>query len=448
MGTQKGGKRMGSKKHLGFGPLRKTLSEQFIQLPDHRQQTKVVHNVHDAMMSGFACMFFQDRSLVQFQKRLEEEGGLSNLQTLFGVSSVPEDTQMREIIDGVDSQLMRPIFNSYFSALQRGKHLEPFQLLPGLYLCPIDGTQYFSSQNIHCPGCLQSNHSSGKVFYSHKVVQAGIMHPDIAQVIPLMPEEIRNTDGSLKQDCEINAAKRLIWAIRKDHPRLGLIITGDGLYSKQPFISEVLAASMHYIFVAKPDDHVFMMEWVEAFDEIEQMRSIDAKGRIHVYEWVNDIPLNGSKNTINVNYFQYKIISIGANGDEKIHYQNSWVTDLEVTKENVAILVRGARCRWKVENECFNTLKNQGYHVEHNYGHGSKNLCFNFYLLTLLAFYVHQIFELTDRLYQRCRRKFGSKQHMWETLRSYIKIIIFDTWEQLLDFALTPLKYNPSLRPS
>ena len=53
---------------------------------------------------------------------------------------------------------------------------------------------------------------------------------------------------------------------------------------------------------------------------------------------------------------------------------------------------------------------------------GKNNLCFNFYLLTLLAFFFHQIFELTDRQYQECREKHGSKRHMWESLRAYIKI--------------------------
>ena len=87
-------------------------------------------------------------------------------------------------------------------------------------------------------------------------------------------------------------------------------------------------------------------------------------------------------------------------------------------------------------------MKNQGYHIEHNYGHGENNLCHNFYLLTLLAFFFHQIFELTDRLYQANRLKFGSKRHMWETLRTYIKLLIFDSWEFLLAFALSPDDYN------
>ena len=108
---------------------------------------------------------------------------------------------------------------------------------------------------------------------------------------------------------------------------------------------------------------------------------------------------------------------------------------------------QGGRCRWRIENECFNTLKNQRYHLEHNYGHGEKNLCFNFYLLTLIAFTFHQIFELTDTLYQTCRLKFKSKREMWSTLRAYVKAFAFDSWEFLLTFSLDPKAYLQVVKP-
>jgi hypothetical protein len=199
---------------------------------------------------------------------------------------------------------------------------------------------------------------------------------------------------------------------------------------------------MHCILVAKPSDHSFMINWIETYGELNQMTISDEKGRLHLYSWINNVPLNGNNTPIKVNYFHYQIIV-----NEKVTYKNSWVTDLEITKKNVPTLVRGGRCRWKIENECFNTLKNQGYHLEHNFGHGAKNLCFNFLLLTLLAFFFHQIFELTDQLFQDCRRSFGSKLNLWQSLRSYIKILIFDSWYHLLDFALTPSKYNLALKP-
>jgi hypothetical protein len=430
---------MKPKKHLCFSSLRKVLSFSLRQLPDSRQKAKIDYTIHDAMMSGFACMFFQDPSLLQFQEILKSKKNRSNLETLFDVKAIPGSSQIRDIIDNVESDKLRPIFKEFFHRLQRGKHLNKFQLFPGLYTCSIDGTQYFSSPNINCSSCLTSKHKDGSVTYSHKMLQAAIMHPDVRQVIPLMPEEIRNTDGNIKQDCEINAAKRLIPKLRKDYPQLGFIITGDDLFSRQPFISTLLSARMHYILAAKATSHPFMMDWIKVYDDAGEMNKTqitDKKSRIHVYEWMNDVPLHGGTDTIKVNFFRYKIISKTAKGNEKITCKRTWITDIEITEENVSTLVRGARCRWKIENECFNTLKNQGYHIEHNYGHGSKNLCYNFLLLTLLAFYFHQIFEHTNTLYQTCRKEYGSKRHLWETLRVYIRLLIFETVAHLFDFAL------------
>lgn len=201
--------------------------------------------------------------------------------------------------------------------------------------------------------------------------------------------------------------------------------------------------------MAKPDDHKYLMEWIHAYnkEDIHELRITDEKNRIHVYEWVNNVPLSGRADSIEVNFFRYKIITIDTNGIEHENYKNSWVAGLEITRKNIVPLVRGARCRWKIENECFNTLKNQGYYIEHNYGHGKKNLCFNFFLLTLLAFFFHQIFELTDHLYKACRKKFGSKRNLWENLSVRIRIFVFNTWEHLLNFALTPRKYTTTLQP-
>ncbi len=120
----------------------------------------------------------------------------------------------------------------------------------------------------------------------------------------------------------------------------------------------------------------------------------------------------------------------------------SWLTSLEVTDERVRLLVLGAKTRWKVENECFNTLKNQGYHLTHNYGHGEKNLSFNFYQLTVLAFTLHQVSELCDLSYQACRKMAGSKRSLWEKLRTLISFHLFDSLEHLLDYFLDREAYN------
>ena len=458
------------KKHLGFKSLRELLSSIFYAIKDGRQAHKVDHSLHDSLMSGFACMFFQEPSLLQFQIRLEKKLHKNNLKELFDVQSIPESTQLRTVIDEVESSQLRPFFKECFYRLQRGKHLEQFELFKNLYLCPLDGTQFFSSGNISCAGCLTTQHKKKKgsslelesseiyeneessseeeesnvtVRYSHKVLQAAIMHPNMRQVIPLMPEEISNEDGTMKQDCEVNAAKRLIPQIRKEHPQLGLIIGGDDLFSRQPIIELIKEQRMHYIFSAKPTSHTYLMEWLKVYPELNKLEVVDKKNGRYVYEWMNKVPLHGGKDAPEVNYFAYTMFKTDKKGIEKITFKSSWITDLEITKKNVETLVAGGRCRWKIENECFNTLKNQGYCLNHSYGHGAKNLCFNFYVLTLMAFMFHQIFELTDKGYQLARESLGSKRHLWENLRSFIKIMVYNSWEHLLEFTMDPEKFMP-----
>ena len=430
---------MHTKKHLSFNALRKMLSRRFLEIPDSRQETKVEHGMHDVLMSGFAMMFYQDSSLLEFQQRLEEAIHKNNLQTLFQVESIPKDSQMREVIDEVESRELESLFEDFLRPLQRGKHLEGYRVLGDYYLISVDGSGYFSSDKIHCSGCLKKETKKGKIGYEHTIVQSALMHPDKRQVFPLAPEEVRNTEGRGKQDCEIEAGKRLVRKIRRSHGKLKIIIVGDSLYSKQPFMEALAEEGMRYVLVVKGDDHKLLMEWVNEqrqMKEVSRLEVKDQKGRLHIYEWINEVPLNGNKKTLWVNYFEYWLVD-----GRKVTYHNSWVTDFSVSEGNVAKLVRMGRCRWKIENETFNTLKNQGYHIEHNFGHGEKHLSINFLLLNLLAFFMHQIFELTDPLYQECRRAFGSRRNLWDHLRSSIRLLIFPDWETLLKRNLKPSNF-------
>jgi hypothetical protein len=423
------------KKHLSFTALRKQLSERLYEIEDKRQEGKVDYPLHDCLMSGFAMMYFQDPSLLEFQRSMEESINMNNLRTIFDVSDIPGDTQFRDVIDESASNKLEEVFSDYFRQLQRGKYLEKYQFLPGRYLVTLDGSEYFSSFKICCPSCLKQT-KKGITRYYHQILQPALIHPECKQVIPLAPEPIKNTDGKDKQDCETNAGKRILKKIRKVHPKLGIIIVGDSLYSKQPFIKELKHEKMSFILVAKPKDHRIMMKLIKEKRELKEIFRLeykDQKGRIHLYEWLNDIPLNGYKDTYRVNYFEYHLIVNG-----KTTYHNSWVTDIYIDRNNITNLVRGGRARWKIENEGFNTLKNQGYHIKHNFGHGKKNLSMNFFLLNLLAFFMHQIFELTDLLYQKARAKFSARMEYWNYLRCTFRIILFNSWEKLLRHIFSP----------
>ena len=375
--------------------------------------------------------------MLEFQTHLQDQLHKNNLKTLFNVDSIPKANQLRDVVDTIPSELFDPIFSDFFSSLQRSKQLEKFWFLNG-YLVPIDGTQYFASGSISCPSCLSKTSRNGDTLYYHQVLAAAVVHPDHRQVIPLAPEPIQNIDGNSKQDCERNAGKRLLQKIRSTHPKLKIIIAGDDLYSNQPFLDELKANRMSFILVAKPSDHKFLFNHLSIIrkrHEISKLKFIDPKGRLHIYEWINGVPLNGTKQADNVNFFEYTIIV-----NEKKTFHCSWITDILVDRANVELLVKGGRARWKIENEHFNTLKNQGYHAEHNFGHGKQYASFNFFLFNLLAFFMHQILELTDPLYQACRKKFSAHKEYWNQLRCTLRVLVFNNWEHLLKFIISPLE--------
>ena len=355
------------KKHLSFSALTKLMSSQFNLIKDPRKPGMCDFSFNDVIMSAFACMYFQDPSLAEFQQRTAQDGQDKTLKALFGINSVPKNSRLRVLLDGVSSEdVFIPIFTEIFNRLRRHHHLEPYKMLGGKLLCAVDGTTYHSSHDIYCQCCLHKTHKNGSVTYQHGVLQGAIMHPSKKQVIPIMPEAIKNSDGDKKQDCESNATKRFLINLKKAHSRSKFIIVADGLASHQPLIEATLAEGMSYLFVAKPLDHKYMFEWVNAYKETPSFNYKDERGRTHYYRWQNKVPLSGREDSIETNYIEYQL----KNESGKITYKNSWVSDMEITKENAIEMVNAGRCRWKIENECFNTLKNQGYCINHNYGHG------------------------------------------------------------------------------
>jgi len=420
------------RKHLSADALFRLVRSGCTNIPDHRGgETEIA--LADALLAAFAMFSLKSPSLLAFDKERAE----GNLETIYGIERVPCDTQMREILDPVSPEAMRPLFKSVFGQLQRGKALEPLAFLDGHYLLALDGTEYFSSKTIHCAACLQKVHRNGSITY-HQMLGAAIVHPEKRAVIPLMPEPIVKQDGTDKNDCERNAAKRFIAKLRQDHPHLKLIVTEDSLSSNAPHIETLHAHGLHYILGVKGGDHALLFEQVQAADQAGRVtyyeRHDRAAGVVHHFRFVNDMPLNASNPDMRINFIEYW--EIGANKVQ--HF--SWVTDLRVSKRNVYHLMRGGRARWKIENETFNTLKNQGYHFEHNYGHGTKNLSVVFAMVMMLAFLVDQTQQLCCALFQAVWAKLGSKRLLWERMRALFYDYALESMRQLLEALLYGLK--------
>jgi hypothetical protein len=185
---------------------------------------------------------------------------------------------------------------------------------------------------------------------------AAIVHRDVREVIALMPEGIVKQEGTDKNDCARNAAKRFIATLRKDHPHLKFIITEDTLSSNAPHIETLQAHQLHYILGVKEGDHAYLFKQVETAEQAGRVTYFErhdrAAGLVHRFRFVNDVPLNESNPDVRVNFMEYWEI-----GDNKVQHF-SWVTDLPVNKRNVFHLMRGGRARWKSAHEPCHTRNN------------------------------------------------------------------------------------------
>jgi hypothetical protein len=427
------------RRHLHFDALIQLLRRRLAKLPEQRRCPDF--SLVDTLMAGLAVFSLKDPSLLAFSRRRVDH----NLRSVFGLQAIPSDTQMRTILDDVPPDRLRPVFRDVFRQLQRGKVLEDYVYLNGCYLLALDGVEYFSSPKVHCEHCLTRQHANGEVSYYHQMLGAVLVHPDFPEVIPLAPEPIQRQDGQQKNDCERNAARRWLQRFRRDHPHLPVIIIEDALSSNAPHIRDLQAARCHFILGVKPGDHQHLFEQVVARGEVGQVETFDVTdpvtGTQHSYLFVHGVSLNEANQEVQVNFLQY----VQTDADGTFH-EWAWVTDLELTADNVTAVARGGRARWRIENETFNTLKNQGYHFEHNYGHGYKHLAVVFALLMMAAFLIDQVQQRSNKRFQQARAKAGPKCALWEAVRYLFFSFEVSSMDEIYE-AIANGYARPALKP-
>jgi hypothetical protein len=409
----------------------------FQKVPDPRALSDQGISFTDVLMSGLAVFGLKFPSLLKYDQHRQTLD--QNLLNLYHISKPPSDSYLRERLDELDPQFLRPAFKKMFAKLQRGKCLESFEFLDGYYLLSLDGTGEFSSSSICCPQCCKKEHKNGSVTYYHQMLGACIVHPDQKNVIPMYPEPIKNGDGGKKNDCERNASKRFIDHFRRKHPHLKVIVLGDGIASNAPYIGLLEERRMKYLLGAKPGDHKSLFATLNTSEDTQYLETSDENGFFHQFRFLNDVPLNKSNPDVHVGVLEY--MQTSPKGKETVF---SWVTNIPITEKNAFALMKGGRARWKIENETFNTLKNFGYNLEHNYGHGKKYLSTILCLLMLLAFFIDQIQGMSCSLFQAVKKLAGSFSGLWEDTRALLRFATWVSWEDLYQFMASGLKLDSS----
>jgi hypothetical protein len=403
---------------------------------NRREKYDKKYVIGDAIKSAFAVFFFQHPSLLSFQRAMKERTKRNNVETLLGVTGIPSDNKIRDLLDRIEPAKFSGAFDKNLKVLDKYDALDQFRVLDGGVLLALDGVWYFSSQEIHCKHCLHKT-KDGITTYYHSVLAGTIVKPGGNAVLPVMPEMITNEDGTEKQDCELKAAKRWLTNHGAEYKWLTPTILGDDLFSNYPMCKAILDQGMSFILTCKPASHPWLTDTVNnaRLDESEKREWTGRNHLIFRYKWLNGVDIRDNKETLPVNYLSLEITNVEKG---KVTYKNSWITNKSITGDNVQLLVSCAKARWKIENEHNNVLKNHGYNLEHNFGHGQEYASEIFCLLNLLAFQFHTILDVCDELYKKVRLSAGRRDEFCNILRAALRLALHDSWETYLLFALGP----------
>lgn len=434
-----------------FNDLIQRLRDCAAALPDCREGTNTRFSMADIALSAFSIFFMQCPSFLAFQRTMDRQRGRSNAQTLFGIEKIPSDNHVRDILDPVTPEHLFGMFDEVYRAYEHCGLLESLRqnCVNNSQLIALDGTRYFSSQsdNIHCPNCSSSTHSNGRTTHFHVAITPVIVAPGRPEAVALKPEFVCPQDGSQKQDCELNAGKRWLTQHAEQYNKHRAILLGDDLYAHQPFCRQVLLHGFHFIFTCKPSSHVHLSRWIDQLEGAPELGTLQRRLKNRKtnmfetwsYRWVNNAPLTEETDAMRVNWCE--VIQKGKGG--KVIYRNTFITDLEITEQNVEAIVASGRARWKIENENNNTLKTKGYNLEHNFGHGKKHLSSLLATMNLLAFAMHGLLDHCDDSYRLIRRTLVARKTFFDDIRALTRYHCFESWIALMDFMMRGLEIGP-----
>jgi len=392
-------------------PLFKTIS-------DKRSENKH-YTISDVLKCGFTIYSLKFASLFSFRKRSKAED--SNLKEVYGIENIPSDNTIRNILDTIDPDQLRKGFHKLYKRIRGIGILKSYRYWSQHLVVSVDGVEHFCSESINCKHCMKRKKRDGSISYYHSMLSAVLVHPDYKEVFILDNEPIVKQDGATKNDCEQNAAQRLFNHLETLYAKTSMVFVFDALFAYNTIIRRLSQVKRwKFIIGVKPDSHKCLFRQFEGRDNRGQVkwRTIEDKQGKHHIGYTNNLALNESNTDVRVNMLYYEYTD--NKGNTKTF---TWITNIDLLHNNIYRVMKMGRSRWKIENETFNTLKNQNYNFEHNFGHGQENLCTVFAYLMMLAFYVDQIQQSSCQYFKKILQELKTRKKLWESLRAVFKIL-------------------------
>lgn len=374
-----------------------SLREWILEMDDPRNQGYIKYTQADLGYMAILKNICGQHSMREMEENFNTETCIDTLRLMSGnrsLNEMPHYDTLNYYLEKLSPECLSELRRKMVTSLIRGKQFNRNRLLGKYWRVIFDGTGLFCFKEKHCENCLcmERRMDDGKKekLYYHKVLEAKIVLSD-SIVISLGTEFIENEKEDVeKQDCETNAAKRLMERIKKDYPRLPICIQGDALYATEPMM-KLCREKYHweYIFTQKDTRQKLLdegFEWIKSGGIKKVSGLCEEKGAGCYANHVEEVA--GKKEIMNV--FEYEYEKKDKKGKKHVACFR-WISSLEITEKNLEEMIKAARGRWKIENEGFNNQKNGIYQIEHLNSRNS-NAMKNHYLLTQISDILMQLY--------------------------------------------------------
>lgn len=347
------------------------------KLTDKRHKSYISYKMRTIIMTKLLALMCGITTMAGINSKFNTEEAIKNLSNICNqeLNEIPHWQTIQDVIEQLDYKEIDEIRKYMFNALLRSKMFDKFKH-NGCIQLVVDATG-LTSLDYNLNGNCLTRTRDGKTKYYKYVLEAKVVFGNI--VISIDSEWIENTElnnEKQKQDCEVNAFKRMAPRIKKTYPKLKFIITGDALYGTTPMIDICKDNKWYYIFNLKKD------RLKNVFEEFEDNINYENEVTMENYYLSNNITFK--ENTFNaLRYVETK-------NEETTTF--NYITNLKVTNKNISVIVDLGRRRWKIENEGFNMQKNGTFNISHLCSRFENALKIH-YLFIQIAHTIRQLLE-------------------------------------------------------
>ena len=380
----------------------------FDNLTDLRNQSYVKYKMKVIFMVRLMGLMCSIKSMNEMTREFNTQETIENIARMceLGLNEIPHCDTINDVFEKVKVEEIEEIIKDIITKLIRGKILTKFLVRDKYYHIIVDGTGLATSRKRYNKNCLVKNKTdkNGNKYqeYSTYVLEAKLVVGNM--VFSIGSEFVENSNNKnfihrkiskykklekktynkkedkrknlsyqkYKQDCEIKAFERLAKKIKKNYPRLNILISGDALYANQKVIDICMKNKWKYIIRLKEGAIPTL------YKEFEKIVSEENECNVDKYEFVTKIAYKDYE----TNVIRYK--------DKETEF--TYMTDLPITNKNIESSIIVGRKRWKIENEGFNIQKNGTFDIGHLYSKNAVAIKVH-YLMIQIAHIIRQLVE-------------------------------------------------------